>query len=96
MPINLFMYTLKFFFQGFYFAFSWKLFGTFQFMFVLTRVFGLRSVFLQSSYYSFTFYQLRSLNLNVIIPGDDGETDGRLEMEITESNHLQLFSLELF
>lgn len=78
MPINLFMYTLKLFFQGFYVAFNWKLFGTFQFVFVLTRVFGLRSVFLQSSYYSSTFFQLKSLNLNVIIPEDGGETDGRL------------------
>lgn len=76
------MYTLKFFSQGFYVAFNWKLFGTFQFIFVLTRVFGLRSIFLQSSYYSFTFYQLKSLNLNVIIPGGGGETDGWLEIEI--------------
>lgn len=72
------MYTLKLFFQGFYVTFNWKLFGTFQFVFVLTRVFGLRSVFLQSSYYSSTFFQLKSLNLNVIIPEDGGETDGRL------------------
>lgn len=67
--VSSFMYILKFFFHKFYnyVTFNWKLSGTLQFTFFLTSVFfDWGSSFLQSCYYSFTFYQVDSLVLNLI------------------------------
>lgn len=67
--VRSFMYILKFFFHKFYnyVTFNWKLSGALQFMFFLTSVFWLRLKFLTELLLLFSFSQVESLVLNLII-----------------------------
>lgn len=97
--VSLFMYMLKFFLQKFYYyvTFNWKLFGTFQLLFFLTGVFWLRLKFLTELLLLFYFLPNLKFRFKFNYPGGWKGRDwkkGRLEMEITESNHPKLFQLE--